>query len=242
MLVHMHERHRPRSRLRRRKTIDRNLGGRGLFAKRQETGVQAIVRRRSCLAQPLQIGFGPRLNLLDGIAWIRGQDRPLPFEKMATDAVSREYIFAKRMERTFQTEAELDAFAADFARSLKPGDVVGLSGPLGAGKTVFVRAIVRALHGQEATSSPTFTFWHRYLAPTDGSTAAAVPIDHLDLYRVDDPADLVELGLDEVFDGSSIVLVEWWKNAPALLPRRHYEIEIAGKGDEPRRVLVASAA
>jgi tRNA threonylcarbamoyl adenosine modification protein YjeE len=157
---------------------------------------------------------------------------------MATDAVSREFVFAKRMERTFHTEAELSAFAADFARSLRPGDVVGLSGPLGAGKTVFVRAIVQALHGQDPTASPTFTFWHRYAAPSNGVAATAPPIDHLDLYRVDDPRDLVELGLDEVFDGSSIVLVEWWKNAPALLPPRHYEIEILGKGSEPRQLVL----
>lgn len=197
---------------------------------------------RCCLAQPLQIRLGPRLDLLDGILGVRGQDRPLPFEKMATDTVSRELLFAKRMERTFHTEDELVAFAADFARSLRAGDVIGLSGPLGAGKTVFVRAIVSALHGEEATSSPTFTFWHRYRAPKNGRVVSATPIDHLDLYRVDDPVDLIELGLDEVFDGSSIVLVEWWKNAPALLPRCHYEVEITGKGDEPRHVQVSSNA
>ncbi|MGZ3521650.1 MAG: tRNA (adenosine(37)-N6)-threonylcarbamoyltransferase complex ATPase subunit type 1 TsaE [Vulcanimicrobiaceae bacterium] len=239
-IVHLHERHRTGGRTRRR--VRHGLGGRGLFAKREEAGVQTIVRGLGCLAQPLQIGLGSRSDLLDRVAWVRGQDRSPLFEKMATDAVSREFLFAKRMERTFHTEAQLNAFAADFARSLRPGDVIGLSGPLGAGKTVFVRAIVRALHGEETTSSPTFTFWHRYIAPANGRTVSASPIDHLDLYRVDDPADLVELGLDEVFDSSSIVLVEWWKNAPALLPRRHYEIEITGRGNEARHVSISSNA
>ena len=68
---------------------------------------------------------------------------------------------------TLPTEERLRAFAAAFARRLRPGDVVALSGPLGAGKTTFVRAIVRTLHGADQSSSPTFTFRHRY----DGDAA-----------------------------------------------------------------------
>lgn len=130
------------------------------------------------------------------------------------------------MKRTFTTEAELTAFAAEFGRSLRPGDVVGLSGPLGCGKTTFVRAVVLARLGNDPTSSPTFTFWHRY--------PGKPPIDHLDLYRIDDPAELSELGLEEAFDGSSIALVEWWEHAPQLLPARRYVITLTGAGDEPR--------
>ena len=128
------------------------------------------------------------------------------------------------------TEKEFTDFAATFARALKAGDVVGLSGPLGAGKTTFVKAVVLERLGNDPVSSPTFTFWHRY--------GGATPIDHLDLYRVDDPAEVTELGLDEAFDGTSIVLVEWWRNAPDLLPPVRYEVEIDGKGDGPRRVSV----
>jgi tRNA threonylcarbamoyladenosine biosynthesis protein TsaE len=105
-----------------------------------------------------------------------------------------------------------------------------LSGPLGAGKTTFIKAVVQARSGDDPVSSPTFTFWHRYESDP--------PIDHLDLYRIDDPRELTELGLDEAFDGTSIVLVEWWRNAPGLLPPLHYEIHIEGKGDEPRRLSV----
>jgi tRNA threonylcarbamoyl adenosine modification protein YjeE len=127
---------------------------------------------------------------------------------------------------------EFEEFATEFARGLQPGDVVALSGPLGSGKTTFVRAAVRALHGDDPASSPTFTFWHRYTKP------GTVPIDHLDLYRIDDPAELTELGLEEAFDRRSIVFVEWWQNAPDLLPARRYEIAIEGSGDMPRVVTL----
>ncbi|HEY5257789.1 MAG TPA: tRNA (adenosine(37)-N6)-threonylcarbamoyltransferase complex ATPase subunit type 1 TsaE [Candidatus Baltobacteraceae bacterium] len=138
------------------------------------------------------------------------------------------------MERTFSSQAEFEAFAGAWGARLRPGDVVGLSGALGAGKTTFVRALVRALHGDDPTSSPTFTFWHRY--------PGSPPIDHLDLYRVDDPDDLTELGLEQAIDGTSIVLVEWWTNAPSLLPAARYEVDIAGAGDGPRTLTVRTPA
>jgi tRNA threonylcarbamoyl adenosine modification protein YjeE len=142
--------------------------------------------------------------------------------------------FAKPVSRTFLGERELAAFASGFARKLRAGDVVALSGGLGAGKTAFVRAIVRALHGADESSSPTFTFWHRY--------AGSPTIDHLDLYRIGDPGELAELGLEEAFGGDSIVFVEWWKNAPALIPQRRYEIELEGAGDEPRTLVLKPPA
>jgi tRNA threonylcarbamoyl adenosine modification protein YjeE len=127
---------------------------------------------------------------------------------------------------TLHSEEATYAFAATFARRLRPGDVVALSGPLGSGKTTLVRAIVRALHGSDQTLSPTFTFWHRY----EGDP----PIDHIDLFRIDDPREVVELGLEEALDGRSVVLVEWWRNASDILPPRRYEIELEGAGDKPR--------
>lgn len=138
------------------------------------------------------------------------------------------------MRHIFTTQRDLEAFAARFARGLSAGDAVGLSGPLGSGKTTFVRAVVRALHGDDPTSSPTFTFWHRY--------AGDPPVDHLDLYRVETPAELTELGLEDAFDGHSIVLVEWWERAPDLLPGRRYELTFGGVGDGPRELDVTEPA
>ena len=135
-----------------------------------------------------------------------------------------------QLRLTLPTENDLGKFAADFARRLRPGDVVALGGPVGAGKTAFVRAVVRALHGSDESCSPSFTFRHRY----DGNP----PIEHLDLYRIDDPRELTELGLEEALDGRSIALIEWWRNAPEAIPPRRYEIEIEGAGDKPRTLLL----
>ncbi len=126
------------------------------------------------------------------------------------------------------TEEDFNAFAATFARRLRPGDVVALSGPVGSGKSTFVRAIVRTLHGADQSCSPSFTFRHRY----DGDP----PIDHIDFYRIEDPRESVELGLEETLDGRSIVLVEWWRNAPDIIAEHRYEIEIEGAGEQPRIV------
>lgn len=139
--------------------------------------------------------------------------------------------FATPHEETFSTLEEFERFARAFAQALNPGDVVALSGELGAGKTTFVRAAVAERHGEDQTSSPTFTFWHRYHGDP--------PIDHLDLYRIEDPRELNELGLEEAFSGDSIVFIEWWTHAPTLLPARRYEVTILGAGPSPRRVHIA---
>jgi len=126
---------------------------------------------------------------------------------------------------------ELELIAANLARELRPGDAVGLSGGLGAGKTTFVQAVVRELHGNEAATSPTFTFRHTY--------PGKPPIEHLDLYRLDVPADAVELGLEEAFRPESIVLVEWPERLPALLPRGAIRVTIEGTGDAPRSIQIS---
>jgi tRNA threonylcarbamoyl adenosine modification protein YjeE len=131
---------------------------------------------------------------------------------------------------TLHDEEETREFAQTFAPRLRAGDVVALSGPLGSGKTTLVRAIVRTLLNSDPSFSPTFTFWHRY--------AGDPPVDHIDLFRIGDPRETVELGLEEAFDGGSIVLVEWWRNAPDLIPQRRYEIEMEGAGSDPRSIVL----
>ena len=127
--------------------------------------------------------------------------------------------------------AAFERLAAEFARTLAPGSVVALAGPLGAGKTTFVRAVVRELHGDDsAVASPTFVFRHTY--------AGRPPIEHLDLYRIDDPAEATELGLEDSLDGGAIVLVEWPERLPAFLPPGALRVEIEGAGNGPRSLTI----
>jgi tRNA threonylcarbamoyl adenosine modification protein YjeE len=109
---------------------------------------------------------------------------------------------------------------------------VALRGPLGAGKTTFVRAVVRALHGSDdAVSSPTFVFRQRY----DGTP----PIEHVDLYRIEEAAaELPDLALDDAFAPDRIALVEWPERAAGRLPPDLIEVAIDGAGDSPRTVRI----
>jgi len=126
--------------------------------------------------------------------------------------------------------AELEALAAELARDLRPGDVVALEGGLGAGKTTFVSAVVRALGNGADVSSPTFTFWHRY-----GGTP---PLEHLDLYRIEDAGELAELGLEDAFAPDGIAFVEWADRIPGLVPAGAFRVRIDGSGAGPREIRI----
>ncbi len=122
---------------------------------------------------------------------------------------------------------------------LRPGDVVALRGGLGAGKTTFVRAIVAALHGgDEAVSSPTFVFRQRYDPPRPG----VPPVEHVDLYRIEDETELADLALDDAFAPDAIALIEWPERAERWLPRPRIEVAIEGAGDGPRTVRIGRLA
>jgi tRNA threonylcarbamoyladenosine biosynthesis protein TsaE len=127
--------------------------------------------------------------------------------------------------------AALARAAAALAAQLRPGDVVALSGGLGAGKTTFVRGLITALHGSDdAVSSPTFIFRQRY--------AGVPPVEHLDLYRIEDPAQTVDLGLDDAFGSGVVTLIEWPERAPGLVPPGAIRVHIDGSGEEPRRLRI----
>jgi tRNA threonylcarbamoyladenosine biosynthesis protein TsaE len=130
--------------------------------------------------------------------------------------------------------AEFADVAAEFARGLRPGDVVGLEGPLGSGKTTFVAAVLRALDNSAEVASPTFTFWHRY--------GGSPPVEHLDLFRLENPAEASELGLEEAFGPDRIAFVEWPDRLPGLVPANTIRLRIAGSGDGPRRIEIERPA
>ncbi|HEX8168045.1 MAG TPA: tRNA (adenosine(37)-N6)-threonylcarbamoyltransferase complex ATPase subunit type 1 TsaE [Beijerinckiaceae bacterium] len=130
-------------------------------------------------------------------------------------------------------EAATLRFGRLLAEELAPGDVVALSGGLGAGKTTLARAIVRALAGDGGLEvpSPTFTLMQAYDTPRG-------PVVHADLYRVNDPAELAELGFEEAAE-TGILLVEWPERAGSALKEDRLEIALELAGDGARRARLS---
>lgn len=126
------------------------------------------------------------------------------------------------------SERETQALGAALAALLRPGDVVALHGDLGAGKTTLVRGLVQALLDRpEEVPSPTYTLVQVYDGPD-------FPLWHFDLYRLDDPEDVEELGWDETVEGAA--LIEWPERAGRHLPANRLDVylEISGEGRRAR--------
>ena len=126
---------------------------------------------------------------------------------------------------------ETEALAARLAARLQVGDVVAVSGELGAGKTTFVRGAARALGVREPVSSPTFTIGHRYEAP--------VPVAHLDLYRLAgfDPEEWADL--EPYFDGT-VAFVEWPEHGGEWLPAVRASVTLSHVDESRRQVNIQS--
>jgi tRNA threonylcarbamoyladenosine biosynthesis protein TsaE len=129
------------------------------------------------------------------------------------------------------TPAETETLGARLAAVLQAGDVVGVTGELGAGKTTFVRGACRALGVTGPVSSPTYTIGHRY--------DADVPVAHLDLYRLDGLAAEEWGDIESYFDGT-IAFVEWPERAAASLPRMRASVMLEHLDESHRRVRIES--
>jgi len=122
------------------------------------------------------------------------------------------------------------SLGTDFARKLAPGAVIALEGELGSGKTCFVQGMARALGVSERTfvRSPSFTILNQY----DGD----LTIYHLDFYRLNALEDLEDLGLDELFDGDGITVIEWADKFAEAMPRRTIHIGFSTISDTVRNI------
>jgi tRNA threonylcarbamoyladenosine biosynthesis protein TsaE len=131
------------------------------------------------------------------------------------------------------SEAETEAAGRDVAGTLVAGDVLLLYGDLGAGKTAFVRGLAEGLGvPSDAVSSPTFTLIQEY-------RGGRLTLFHVDLYRITDPREFDELGLDEIaVDG--VLAIEWAERLP-VPPPDSVRISIEHAGDDVRRVTIGNA-
>lgn len=132
---------------------------------------------------------------------------------------------------------ETIALGRSLAPSLVPPKLVLLRGDLGAGKTTLVKGIARAFDAaqEDDVTSPTFTLIHEYRGPQ-------VNVYHIDLYRVDTPRQLETLGLDDLTQENSLLLLEWGEKFQRFVDERDVEIQIErlGLGEDERRIRILS--
>lgn len=137
------------------------------------------------------------------------------------------------MTMSLADERDTASLGARIGRALRAGDVVLLSGELGAGKTALARAILRARGVTERVPSPTFTMVQSYDTP-------GLTVRHFDLYRVADARELDELGLDDALINDA-VLVEWPARASSRFPHDALHVDLTATGDTSRDVRVHGA-
>ena len=128
---------------------------------------------------------------------------------------------------------ETQKIAADFAKTLKEGDVLCMYGDLGVGKTAFVQGLAKGLEIDEPITSPTFTIVNEY--------SGTLPLYHFDVYRIADSDEMYEIGYEEYVYGDGVSVIEWPQLIDDILPEKRYDIEIAkdyDKGEDYRIIEI----
>lgn len=144
-------------------------------------------------------------------------------------------IVAAEGDFRLDDEAATQRLGAALAKALQPGEAICLTGPLGAGKSTLARALIRArTTPNEDVPSPTFTLVQFY-------EGEGLPIAHFDLYRLSDPDEAYEIGLDEALDEGAAI-VEWPQRLEGRLPPHRLDIEIALDGEARRVRLIPHGA
>lgn len=139
-----------------------------------------------------------------------------------------------RQSLVTRSEAETARAGETLARDLRPGDSVLLRGDLGMGKTVFARGLAQGLGvPADEVRSPTFTL----VNPYHGRLA----VHHIDLYRIEKPGDLDELGLEEILGREGVAIVEWAERLGPYLPENQITVTIEDLGGSARRLTIDDA-
>lgn len=142
------------------------------------------------------------------------------------------------MSRFTAGPAATEAAGEEFARLLRPGDVVLLSGPLGAGKTTFVRGLARGLGVRERATSPTFTIVRQHECHNDLGIAT---LHHADVYRVTSLDEVFDLALGELVEEAAVAVVEWGELAAPVFGADVVTVSIEVTSDEGRTIDVDGA-
>lgn len=134
------------------------------------------------------------------------------------------------LRRTSPSPAATRAVGARLGAAARPGDVIALTGPLGAGKTELARGIARGLEVDEPVSSPTFILVAEH--------AGRLPLFHVDCYRLAGAADALAAGILDDRAAEGVTVIEWAERIAAALPPGRLEIAIDGAGDAPRTLVL----
>ena len=125
-----------------------------------------------------------------------------------------------------KSREQTEQFATEYAKTLKPYDVVLLDGDMGAGKTVFAKGVARGLGIEEGVTSPTYAYMNDY----DGR------LFHYDCYRIESVAQAENLGLADYFEMGGVCLVEWAQNIAPLLPKKVKRVCIRNVSENEREI------
>ncbi|HLW34187.1 MAG TPA: tRNA (adenosine(37)-N6)-threonylcarbamoyltransferase complex ATPase subunit type 1 TsaE [Chthoniobacterales bacterium] len=125
---------------------------------------------------------------------------------------------------------ETESFGRRFAENVKSGDVLALTGDLGAGKTQFVKGLVAGLGDRGVVTSPTFTLIHEY-------SGGRLPVYHFDFLRLEDQQAAERLGLDEYFFGNGVSVIEWADRFRELIPENARWISFETKAEDKRAII-----
>ena len=139
------------------------------------------------------------------------------------------------MEAKSNSPKETKKIASKLASGLKEGNVIALYGDLGSGKTVFVQGLAKGLGVKRRILSPTFVFMRQYPLKLHGKS---LMFYHLDLYRGEDENDFKSLGLEEVFSGDSIVVLEWAEKIRSILPKKRVDVIFEVIGEDKRKIII----
>lgn len=132
------------------------------------------------------------------------------------------------------SDAETEGLASRLAAEVRPGTVICLDGDLGTGKTVFARGFARGLGITEPVVSPTFTILHGY-------EGGRLPLWHFDVYRIEEPEEMDEIGYEDCFYGDGVSLVEWASLVEEIIPEDAVRVLIEKapeKGFDYRKITV----